>query len=166
MRRTPTVSAVSDFHFGRVRNPQSVANSIWYSSSEEDFILISRKRANSFGLRDPHPSTILNAIDSAALTIWNLSDPRSLRGNLRIARRTLSTSSWDLFHTRSRRKSCTMTVSVPHHAVRSHLSACLLEFPHLLGLTDDRKPTNRSPATCIPSGRGSNSTRLYPGVNC
>jgi len=33
-----------------------------------------RESANSFWLVDPHPSTMLNAMDSAARIIWDLSD--------------------------------------------------------------------------------------------
>ena len=107
IRRISTVSVVSGFHAGFGIALQSTASWSWYSSSDADLMLMSRKRANSFALLDPQPSTMLDAIDSAALTIWNLSDPRSLLGNLRITLRTPSTSSWARCHTSKRRKSCT-----------------------------------------------------------
>lgn len=111
IRRISTVSA----HSGRLvlaaSMSASAANWSWYSSSHVDLMLISRKRANSFEPDDPHPSTMLNAIDSADDTICVLSDPRSPRGNERAARRTPRTSAWALLHTVSRRKSCTKTRS-------------------------------------------------------
>src|SRR5688500_3388186 len=69
-------------------------------------MLTSRKRANSFELLAPQPSTTLNAIDSAELTICDFSDPRSLRGNLLTARRMPSTRSCDLRQTSKLRKFC------------------------------------------------------------
>src|ERR1700687_124739 len=74
-------------------------------------MLISRKRANSFGRDAPHPSTMLNATDSAEVTICDFKVPRSLREKLRTARRTLSTNLCALSHTTNRRKSCMPTCS-------------------------------------------------------
>src|SRR3981081_510063 len=74
-------------------------------------MLISRKRANSFGRDAPQPSTMLNATDSAEVTICDFKVPRSLRGKLRTARRTLSTNLCALSHTTNRRKSCMATCS-------------------------------------------------------
>lgn len=106
MRRISTVSAERGPHTRLGSRPASVASWSWYSSSVVDLMLISRKRANSFELVEPHPSTMLKAIDSAALVIWDLSEPRSLRGNFRIPLRTPSTSPCALSQTSSRRKSC------------------------------------------------------------
>lgn len=162
MRRTSTVWAVSDFPMSRGRDPQSAASWSWYSSSEVDLMLMSRKRAKSLELFDPHPSTILNATDSAALTIWNLSDPRSLRGNLRIARRTPSTSSWDFCHTRSRRKSCMLTTSFTYGPGRRPFPACL----HESALTENHRRLITHQLTTQdlhPPSRTPNSPQRYPG---
>jgi hypothetical protein len=75
----------------------------------------------------PHPSTTLNAIDSADETICVLSDPRSPRGNDRAARRTPNTSSCVLAHTISRRKSCIPTCSMYPLSLRPHFSS---DLPH------------------------------------
>ncbi len=111
MRRTSTVSVDSGLTIRADNRPESVVSWSWYSSSQEDLMLMSRKRANSFELVEPQPSTMLKAIDSAALIIWNLSDPRSLRGKPRTARLTPSTSSCALCHTNNRRKSCILAFS-------------------------------------------------------
>lgn len=106
MRRISTVSAERGLQAWTVSRSQSLASCSWYSSSQADLMLISRKRANSLGVAEPHPSTMLNAMDSAAPSVWDFSDPRSFRGNLRMARRTFNTCSCALCHTKSRRKSC------------------------------------------------------------
>ena len=106
MRRISTVSAERGPHTRLGSRPASVASWSWYSSSVVDLMLISRKRANSFELVEPHPSTMLKAIDSAALVICDFSEPRSLRGNCRVLRRTPSTRPCALSQTSSRRKSC------------------------------------------------------------
>ena len=130
MRRISTVSAESRLHSRRDNTPQSVASCSWDSNSRVDLMLISRKRANSLGLRDPHPSTMLKAIDSPAFTIWDLSDPRSLRGKLRIPRRTLSASSCALLQTNNRRKSCMPTFSArPGETRRPFAAALSSSFP-------------------------------------
>src|SRR5688500_6970276 len=69
-------------------------------------MLISRKRANSFGPAAPHPSTMLKAMDSADDIICVLRDPRSPRGNDRAALRTPSMSWCALLQTLSSRKFC------------------------------------------------------------
>jgi hypothetical protein len=72
---------------------------------------------------EPHPSTMLKAIDSAALVIWDLSEPRSLRGNLRIPLRTPRTSPCALSQTSSRRKSCMSAFSPAVRPARRRFSA-------------------------------------------
>ena len=142
MRRISTVSAVSGSHTGFGTAPQSTASWSWYSSSHADLMLISRKRAKSFAVLVPQPSTMLNAMDSAALTIWNLRDPRSLRGNLRTPRRTANTSSWALCHTSKRRKSCTPSnSSIPRLAHRP-FPAQIVESAHPLKTTDNSRLNN------------------------
>ena len=144
MRRISTVSAESGLQTRRDNRPQSVASWSWYSSSQVDLMLISKKRANSFELVEPHPSTMLNAIDSAALTIWDLRDPRSLLGNLRIPRRTPSTSSCALPQTSNRRKSCTPAFSTQPRTGRRPFPAPLpksLPLPSLA--TTNNCPTNQ-----------------------
>ena len=123
MRRISTVSAERGLQTRRGSRPQSAASWSWYSNSEVDLMLMSRKRANSFELVAPHPSTMLKAIDSAALVICDLSEPRSLRGNLRIPRRTPSTSPWALSQTSSRRKSCMLPFSPSPREARRPFSA-------------------------------------------
>jgi len=134
MRRISTASAQRGPPVRRSSKSQSVASWSWYSSSQVDLMLMSRKRANSFELVEPQPSTILKAIDSAALVICDLSEPRSLRGNVRIARRTPSTSPCALCHTNNRRKSCIQTFSPRFGQERRQFSAPLLKsklFPPL-----------------------------------
>jgi hypothetical protein len=144
MRRISTVSAQSWRPACRGNRSQSVASWIWYSSSQVDLMLMSRKRANSFELVEPHPSTMLKATDSAALTIWDLSDPRSLRGNPLIARRTLSTSSCALCHTSSRRKSCTPAVSTqPRERCRPFPAPLPQSLPSPLLTTTNNCLTNQ-----------------------
>jgi hypothetical protein len=149
------VSAQRGRPIRRGSRSQSVESWSWYSSSQVDLMLMSRKRANSFELLEPHPSTMLKATDSEALIIWALSDPRSLRGNVLIARRTLSTSSCALCHTNNRRKSC-MPISSRHPTHTRHPFAAAppksfrpdlcgttqIRPPHPLGTTDDC-PTNQ-----------------------
>ena len=142
MRRISTVSVVSGSHAALGKAPQSTASWSWYSSSHADFMLISRNRAKSFAVLDPQPSTILNAMDSAALTIWNLRDPRSLRGNFRMPLRTANTSSWALCHTSNRRKSCTTSNSLPTRPTRSRFPAYLIESMRLLTTTDNSRLIN------------------------
>jgi hypothetical protein len=67
MRRISTASADRGAQIRNGNRPESVASWSWYSNSEVDLMLMSRKRANSFELVEPHPSTMLKAIDSAAL---------------------------------------------------------------------------------------------------
>ena len=123
---------------------QSVASWSWYSSSQVDLMLISRKRANSFELAEPHPSTILNAMDSAAFTIWVFRDPRSLRGNFRTARRTFNTCSCALCHTSSRRKSCILTFSPPTRPTHHPFPATPRQsFRARLLTTTDNCPTDQ-----------------------
>jgi|SRR5687767_10617715 len=88
-------------------------------------MLISRKRANSFELVEPHPSTMLKAIDSAAFVIWDLSDPRSLRGNFLIPRRTPSANPWALSHTNNRLKSCIKPFSHHYNPNRHRFSSAV-----------------------------------------
>lgn len=109
------------------RSSASVASCSWYSSSQVDLMLISRKRANSLDPDAPHPSTMLNAIDSADEIIWVLREPRSPRGNDRAARRTPKAKSCALAHTVSRRKSCTPTFSKLHPCGRPQSSAELTQ---------------------------------------
>jgi hypothetical protein len=122
MRRISTVSVERGSHTRLGSRPASVANWSWYSSSVVDLMLISRKRADSFELVEPHPSTMLKAIDSAALVIWDLSEPRSLRGNFRIPLRTPRTSPCALSQTSSRRKSCMREFSPAVRPVRRRFS--------------------------------------------
>ena len=144
MRRISTVSAESGLQTRRDNKPLSVASWSWYSSSQVDLMLMSRKRANSFELAEPHPSTMLNATDSAALAIWAFSDPRSPRENPRIARRTFNTSSCDLCHTSNRRKSCTRALSPrPHQSRRPFFATPPKSLPHPLLTTTDNCPTNQ-----------------------
>jgi hypothetical protein len=144
MRRISTVSAESGPPTWRGSRSQSVASWSWYSSSQVDLMLISRKRANSFELVEPHPSTMLKAIDSAALVIWDLSEPRSLRGNFRIPRRTPSTSPCALCHTNNRRKSCIRTFSPRFGRKRRPFPAPLHESLRSSPLTTtDNCPTNQ-----------------------
>ena len=144
MRRTSTVSVDSGLTIRADNRPESVVSCSWYSSSQEDLTLISRKRPNSFALAEPHPSTMLKAIDSAALTIWNLSDPRSLRGNPRTARLTPSTSSCALCHTKSRRKSCIPTFSTrTRHKRRPFPATPRKSLPPLPLATTDQLTTHQ-----------------------
>jgi hypothetical protein len=144
IRRTSTVSADMGLPIGRESRLESVASWSWYSSSHADLMLISRKRANSFELVEPQPSTILKAIDSAALTIWNLSDPRSLRGNARTARLTLSTSSCARCHTSNRRKSCISAFSGDLRQIRRPFPATARKsFPRRLLTTTDELATHQ-----------------------
>jgi hypothetical protein len=143
MRRISTVSAERRPHSRLGSRPASVANWSWYSSSVVDLMLISRKRANSFELVEPHPSTMLRAIDSAALVICDLSEPRSLRGNFRIPLRTPRTSPWALSQTCSRRKSCMSPFSPAVGPARRRFSANpreSLRRPPLI--TTNNCPTN------------------------
>jgi hypothetical protein len=107
IRRISIASAASGRELDPERRSESVASWSWYSSSQLDLMLISRKRANSFELEAPHPSTILNGIDSADDIIWILSEPLSPRGNERATRRTPNTNACALLHTLSFLKSCT-----------------------------------------------------------
>jgi hypothetical protein len=107
MRRISIASAASGLQLDPESRSESVASWNWYSSSQVDLMLISKKRANSFEPDAPHPSTMLKAIDSAADIIWVLREPVSPRGNDRAIRRTLNTSSCALRHTLSFLKSCT-----------------------------------------------------------
>lgn len=144
MRRISTVSAESGRSLRRGMRPQSAASWSWYSNSEVDLILMSRNRANSFELAAPHPSTMLKAIDSAALTICDLRDPRSLRGNPRIVRRTPRTSSWALCHTSNRRKSCIGTFCELPGQTRRPFSAPLPKsLPSPLLTTTDNCSTDQ-----------------------
>ena len=123
-----------------VIKPQSRASWSWYSSSEVDLMLMSRNRANSFELAAPHPSTMLKAMDSAALVIWNLRDPFSLRGKIFTALRTPSTSSCDRLQTRSFRKSCIRPYSTLRRPLRRHFSSAAPKTVPCAALitTDDR----------------------------
>lgn len=125
IRRISIVSAESGLQTRRDNRPQSVESWSWYSSSQEDLMLISRKRANSLELLAPHPSTMLKATDSAELDIWAFNDPPAPRGNPRIARRTSSTSACALCHTNSRRKFCTREFSPKHSQMHRPFSAPL-----------------------------------------
>src|SRR5688572_13370808 len=123
-------------------------------------MLISRKRANSFELIEPHPSTMLKAIDSAALVIWDLSDPLSLRGNFRTPRRTPSTSPCALSHTSSRRKSCIPSFSPQPDEERGPSPATLLKslpihFP--LTTTDNCRTNQLTTQNLHPLSPTSNS---------
>ena len=130
MRRISTASAERGAQTRGESRSASVVSWSWYSNSEADLMLMSRNRANSFELLAPHPSTMLKAIDSAALVIWDLSEPRSLRGNRRIARRTPSTSPCALCHTKSRRKSCTAGFCTDlHQSQRRFLTIAFKSFP-------------------------------------
>lgn len=144
IRRISTVSADRGRDTRRWSKPQSAASWSWYSNSEADLMLISRKRANSFELLDPHPSTMLKAIDSAAVVIWDLSDPRSLRGNFRTPRLTPSTSSCARLQTNSRRKSCMQPFShqpsKPPHRFPSHQHNSSPSTPLT---TTDNSPTDQ-----------------------
>jgi hypothetical protein len=87
---------------------------------------------------------MLKAIDSAALVIWDLSEPRSLRGNFRIPRRTPSTSSCALAQTKSRRKSCTRLFSTQSGDARRQFSApAPKSFRPSPLTTTDNCPTNQ-----------------------
>ena len=161
MRRISTVSAERGPHTRLGSRPASVASWSWYSSSVVDLMLISRKRANSFELVEPHPSTMLKAIDSAALVICDLSEPRSLRGNFRIPLRTPRTSPCALSQTCSRRKSCMSPFSPAVGPARRRFSANPRESlrRHPLTTTDncntDKLPTQnlhppRPTSNCAP----------------
>lgn len=130
MRRISTASAASGLPALPTNSSASTASCSWYSSSQVDLMLISRKRANSFDPDAPHPSTMLKAIDSAEDIIWVFSDPLSLRGNERAARRTPRASSCALRHTVSRRKSCIPTDSHNLESARTQSSTRTIEsFP-------------------------------------
>ena len=165
MRRISTVSAESGLQMERGSRPASIVSCSWYSSSQVDLMLISRKRANSFELADPHPSTMLKAIDSAALVICDLREPRSLRGNLRTARLTPSTSSCALCHTNSRRKSCIRSFCAPRGQARRLFSATLPKpFRHPPLGTTNNCPTNQLTTQNLhPPCQTPNSALRYSG---
>jgi len=147
----------------RGSRPESPASWSWYSNSEVDLMLMSRKRANSFELAAPHPSTMLKAIDSAAVVIWDLSDPRSLRGNLRIPRRTASTSPCALSHTNRRLKSCISAFSTYSLQKRRPFPATVREpFRDRSLITTDNCPTDQPTTQNLHSLRRTpNHTRRY-----
>ena len=130
MRRISIASAPSGRQLAADRRSASVASWSWYSSSPVDLMLISRKRANSFEVAAPHPSTMLKAIDSAADIICVLREPLSPRGNDRAARRTPNTNWCALLHTLSFLKSCTLGCSPLLRSKRPQSPANLSEsFP-------------------------------------
>jgi len=144
MRRVSTVSADKGLTIRTGKRSESVVSWSWYSSSQADLMLMSRKRPNSLLLAEPQPSTMLKAIDSAALTIWNLSDPRSLRGNARTARLTLSTSSCARCHTSNFRKSCILAFSANSGEIRRPFPATRdKSFPRAKLTTTDELTTHQ-----------------------
>jgi hypothetical protein len=80
---------------------QSVVFSQWFSGSGFGWGIGAWST-----LRRRPQSMRLKAIDSAAFVICDLSEPRSLRGNFRIPRRTPSTSPCARSQTSNRRKLC------------------------------------------------------------
>ena len=161
MRRISMVSADRELHTWRGSKSQSVASWSWYSSSQVDLMLISRKRANSFGVAEPQPSTMLNTIDSAALSIWDLSDPRSVRGKPRTARRTFNTCACALCHTNSRRKSCIPTFWLVTGQTRRPFPGAPHQFfcARPLTTTDYSRTNQLSTQNLDPLSRTSNSPR-------
>lgn len=159
IRRISMVSADKGLHTWRASKSQSVASWSWYSSSQVDLMLISRNRANSFDVAEPQPSTMLNTMDSAALSIWDLSDPRSFRGNPRTARRTFNTCAWALCHTNSRLKSCILRFCPPLRRTGRQIPAAAYQFfpARPLATTDYCRTNQLSTQNLDPLSRTSNS---------
>jgi hypothetical protein len=159
-RGTPTLS---------FSKSASTASSIWYSSSHVDLMLMSRKRPNSFELEAPHPSTMLNTIDSADVTICFFSEPLSLRGKARTARRTPRARSCDLRQTFKPRKSCTSVVSRAQRTSRRPFPPRTIDLffvcspaacEQALATTTDQLPTHYlDPLSISSSSQRTNSLR-------